>query len=130
MKKSILKVAKGLSHVGRGPAVIIAVIALPISGLAGSLTNCFAYPNFAAPSGLSLVGTAATVGGVLRLTPAASGGQIGNAWRDKEALAAAIMFAQQRLALVARREDLTELGHLVEEEGVVEREEHLHLLQL
>ncbi len=46
------------------------------------------YPNFSSTAGLNLVGGAAQVGSVLRLTPAAEG-QMGNAWaQDKQPCAA------------------------------------------
>jgi subtilisin-like proprotein convertase family protein len=47
-------------------------------------TNCVAYSNFASTAGLRLTGTAASVGNILRLNPAA-GGTIGDAWlRQKQ----------------------------------------------
>jgi hypothetical protein len=49
-----------------------------------SFSNCFSYSDFSSTDGLALVGSAASVGGALRLTPAA-GGQVGDAWRvDKQ----------------------------------------------
>ncbi len=49
-----------------------------------SPSNCFAFTSFNSTNGLALTGNSATVGGVLRLTPAAYSQQ-GNAWRtDKQ----------------------------------------------
>src|SRR6266702_2729427 len=47
-------------------------------------SDCFAFTSFNSTNGLALTGNSATVGGVLRLTPAAYAQQ-GNAWRtDKQ----------------------------------------------
>src|SRR5262249_14922081 len=49
-----------------------------------NVSNCVNYADFSSTAGLNLVGSAATVGGALRLTPAV-GSQVGDAWlKDKQ----------------------------------------------
>jgi subtilisin-like proprotein convertase family protein len=46
----------------------------------GTVVAPISYPNFNSTAGLNLVGSTVQLGSVLRLTPATSGGNIGNAW--------------------------------------------------